>query len=419
MTTDTEARLRAALRAGAELITVEPAELPELPSRRHKYWVVWALAAAAVVIAIAALSVVAGHSPRSAPRHSRSVAPAHHPSTVRSVSPPTLRGLHPATCVASNGDSIRQALRAGLIPISGPEHTEQPIVGVDARGQVVVVYSDEIRVHGPGHASRAIYTAPSSLRLDDGRIGSLPEPVFDGDWVAFATEPKRHGSPGLSHLGVVNIQSGDVRMIYNRVGSSVLRRPILVHGVVYWTVTDLSGSGLVYSYDIASGERHTVDSGQLGGPFTVGGGVYWAKDQSLVTHIPGVLPPGYVVQTKPSANPVFVVDGARVAWVRGDDILVRQAGGPSVSVYHSTAGVQPQVVALVGPYLVWHDSVQYDLKLIILDLRTGATARLTQIGPAVMPVGTPTGHYLVLDIRDGLFTPPTVVDTARAPRLRC
>jgi hypothetical protein len=196
-------------------------------------------------------------------------------------------------------------------------------------------------------------------------------------------------------------------------------------------VTTSSGVGHLYSYSIATGERRTLDSGQLTAPFTIGGGVYWDTDQSVVTHIAGVLPPSYVVQPKPSSNPTIAVDRAQVAWVRGGvydsqakyidpEIVVREDSGPSVSVFRSKAGVMPQVVALVGPYLVWQNSVVNNQELTVLDLRTGATAALRGgAGGAYLPAGTPTGRHLVLGVRDGLFTPPTVVDTTRAPRLHC
>jgi hypothetical protein len=84
-----------------------------------------------------------------------------------------------------------------------------------------------------GGSPRATYRTPSSQHLDT----TLEGPSFDGQSVLFTSEPDgsgAHRSPGPSHVGVVDVRSGETRIIYTQTGSLILRPPILVNGVVYW-----------------------------------------------------------------------------------------------------------------------------------------------------------------------------------------
>ena len=409
MTTDTEARLRAALQARAELITLEPAELPLLPSGRRRRGLAWALAAAAVVVAVAGLAVAVRN-------HSSSAPPIHQPTVSKSVTPPPApNGVHAASCTASNAGSWHTT------PVTAPDAPPGVItgalwlLGVDSHGNTVAIeqFSPNrillLPAEAPTH-TRELYTAPTSVpgqgpaRLGGGAV--------DGDWVVFSIITGG-GQGALSGIGAVNTATGAVRTVrdVSLGGELIVSEPIIVDGVIYWSEVSNFGSGHIYGYDVDTGTRHTLETGPDIAPFTVAGGVYWIGPQPKQVHTyrAGTLPPGYDLRA--TSNPASVVRaGDLMAWNERGQILVRKGSEPAVRV------------ATGSPFAISDDYLTYTHGahgMSVLDLRTGATVTLLDPGPYGLPAAGGAGTLAFNTLGSHGGSNVTVANAATLPRLHC
>lgn len=431
MTTDTEARLRAALRAGAELITVEPAAVPDASrveerpvtrAQQRRARLVWAVAAAVIVVAVAALAVGLRARPDKAPPVHRptvsptGTTPSATPSGSRTVTGPAVGGIHPASCAAANGASWTTT------PVTAPDAPryditgELALAGVDSHGSAVLVEQtrpNRVLLAAPsGHPTplRRLYTAPLAVPgQGDARIGSG---MVDGNWSVFSIiTGGGQGAP--AGIEAVNTVSGAVQDVRDTsLGTElILSAPVVVNGVVYWSENRNTGAGHIYAYDLATGTRRTLETGPDFGPFTVGGGVYWGDGthpKQVVTYRAGTLPPGYAVAYATRASVVRA--GDLVAWNRGTQIVVRRGSGPAVAVVAGTP------VALVDDYLVYRHGTA---AMSVLDLRTGATLALPEPGPFGLAAAGGAGTLAANTLGAHGGSNVTLVHVTTVPRLRC
>jgi hypothetical protein len=406
MSTDTEHRLRAALRAGATVITEDtpPALRSAGPQRRSITWPLL-VAAAVVVLVVAVLAVVVRGS------GSKHTSPPVHPSP-----PPAIDQLHPKTCTIPVPQAWQDVLEAGTIGDT-PEPEIRPILGATSGGSVVAtdLNRHQVVIVTPNHAVHHLYTAPTTVP-GQGRahIGSA---AIGGDWVA-VTLILGGGQGATGGIVAVNVHTGAVRVVRDpSLGSdSIVQPPAVLDGVVYWSEGPSVGPDHVYAYDLATQHRSTLDRSRLldiGGPVVVGGGVYWQKAGSVVAYRPGNLPPGFVVEPGELSG-ALVTAGDRQAWVQqvGRRFVVKMRIGERSPVSMSPPTTfAPGITGIAGPYLVSGTTV--------LDTRTGAETTLVA-GPDQLANAAAAGSTIAVNFTGSKGGPQlSLLDASALPELHC
>jgi hypothetical protein len=234
-----------------------------------------------------------------------------------------------------------------------------------------------------------------------------------GDWVAFDV-----GRKGPEQIEVINLATGSAEQL--SLTTPNVRGPVIFNGAVYWTElqgAEGTGYGPLYRYDIATGDRRTLDRHATSAPVVVGRAVYWNRGTvSRATHENRVdiasWPTGQVLPADVDPRPIatgyrLLSDGRTYVWAQdtnGAIVAARaEAGGP-VTI------VPPQRVAdgtLVGlsEDLAWWSTY-------VIDLRTGAAAHVTKSGSG----NVAAGHTVAIALAPNRIT---VLDIAALPTLHC
>jgi hypothetical protein len=413
MTTDTEARLRAALQARAELIILEPAELPRLPPNPRRSRWAWALAAAAaaVILAVAGLGVVVRH-------HWNSEPPVRQPTTSKSVTPPppAPNAIHPASCTARNAGSWHTTAVMAPDTPPGVITGELWLLGVDSHGNTLAIEQTNpnrillLPVDGPAQ-TRDLYTAPTNVPgQGPARVGGG---MLDGDWLVFSIITGG-GQGGLSGIETINTVTGTTRTVRDvALGNGlIVSEPIIVDGVIYWSEHTNFGTGHIYAYDPTTGTRHTLETGPSTDPFTVAGGVYWIgpAPKQVHTYRPGTLPPGYDLQAARGLNPPVLAGDHLLAWNQGGQIFVHKGAEPAIPV------VAGSPIAISDDYLIYTHGPH---GMSVLDLRTGATIALLEPGPFGLPAAGAASTLAFNTLSSHGGSNLAIAHVATLPRLHC
>jgi len=440
MSTELENRLRAAFTAGAIVIPVDDRPLAigdEAPTDRRPWTRTVVLAAAAVVIAVAALAVALSSRTTSAPPAHRpsithsappsSITHSAPPSSVSHIAPPPLSvidGLHPVQCISDQAAWVRALSDGKVAPPNLPTVSGAnglPLLGVDSRGNAVVVETaqpNRVLLVRPDHSTETLFTSPRSVAgQGPAHVGWSLGTGVDGDWAVFTINTNAtYDVP--TGIYVVNTDTRQVKVVRDvALGNKlIVSLPIIVRGTVYWREGTHSGYGHIYAYDIATGTRQTLESGDLYAPFTIAGGVYWFRGsaRAVVTHIAGQLPPGYVVGHR--FNPPVLTTSGLVAWTAQDtrEVVVREGAGPSVPVDRAHDLESSSVLALSANFVVWNTSYG----IYILDLRTGAAFRLKS-DPTLVGAASAGGTLALNSQGAGNGFDLTILDVATLPELHC
>jgi hypothetical protein len=394
MTTEIEDRVRAALQAGAAAITDDakaPAQVwdggpaTRSPARRlHRTRWAW-LAAAACVAAVAALAVGLRGGGHSAPP-ATSQSPSISPSPSRTV-PSDPNAIHPASCAVTLPDAWQQAFTTGRVPSPGASQTTSaglPILAMTPSGDVVsatATVPQRLVLVRPDRSIQTLYTAPRTIPgQGDAEIAGQAQ--ADSGWVVFGLDV-RQGEASLDGIYAVDTKTRQVRTIRSTdLGTlPIVSPPVLLGGRVYWSEGLSVGPTSMYQYDLASGVRTTLDTGQvITWPATVGGGLFWMNGSTTVEHVHATLPPGYVVH--PTKANVLLQDGGTQAWVGSNgqrtalEMTTAEHPTPMIAFTAPTSDTVLTPLALARPYLIWSDANN----ITVLDTRTGATANLLPTG---------------------------------------
>ena len=395
MSTDIELRIRAALHAGAEAITDDPAaarppsgpgasadtDVEAAPRRIRDHWA-W-IAAAASVAVIAGLVIALRDSGRPAPP-ARSVTP-----TISSPAPSPSSDIRPVSCLTQLPASWERALwTTGRVqPPSGTSGTAGlPILGMTPGGDVISSTSTSttpqrlLRVR-PDRSIDPLYTVPQATPgQGTTRIGGSAQ--ADSRWVVFSLIVG-DGQGARGGIDAVDLDTHEVRTIRSTdLGTElIVSEPMLLDGKVYWSEVTNAGEGHVYEYDLSSSARRTLDSGLVTGPQVLGGGVVWMRgDTTVVEHVPPTLPSGYSPQFNKEGT--LLVDGSTSAWLdpQRSALRITTAAHPAGVTVYTAPNAILSLLALSGRYLFWSDGMH----ITVLDTRTGASSYLER-GVAAVP----------------------------------
>jgi hypothetical protein len=141
----------------------------------------------------------------------------------------------------------------------------------------------------------------------------------------------------------------------------------------------------------------------VGGPVALAGGVYWTRDNVVITgHAGRRAPAGFDPTGAVTKGASLLADGDTFAWIDTatmSSIKVSRNAAAPVTVVPAGRGGRP--TGLTGDLLWWGGSV--------LDLRTGAAAEVGQPDVA-------RGHTAAVQLADGRLS---VLHTAALPGLHC
>jgi len=388
MSTDIELRIRAALQAGAEAITDDPAaarppsgpgasadtEIDTAPWRIRDHWT-W-IAAAASVALIAGLVIALRDGGRPAPP-ARSVTP-----TISSPTPSPSSDIRPVSCLTKLPASWERALwTTGRVQSPGTGAAGLPILGMTPAGDVISSTSERLVLVRRDHSIHPLYTASQSTSGQGPvRIGGSAQ--ADSRWVVFSLIIGG-GQGGRGGIDAVDLDTHEVRTIRSTdLGTElIVSEPVLLDGKVYWSEVTNAGEGHVYVYDLSTSARRTLDSGLVTGPQVLGGGVVWMRgDTTVVEHVPPTLPSGYSPQFNKQGT--LLVDGSTSAWLdpQRSALRITTAAHPAGVTVYTAPNAILSLLALSGRYLFWSDGMH----ITVLDTRTGASSYLER-GVAAVP----------------------------------
>jgi len=237
-----------------------------------------------------------------------------------------------------------------------------------------------------GRAPRSIFSVPDPQELNVQSAG------ISGNWlmVSVGAHPRpRKGTipgdspmPNVLHLYVIDLRNGARKQIASttlldgRTGGRTINLAVMLDGKVYWDVRSRysSRSGVIKSYDPATGRTVTVYSGDMGYLVSSAGGIgTGSKGQ---TYVRASLPP--TVRDAVSAQyPLTVAtDGRAYAW----EVAPRELGwwqpGMTTPRYlrlREPAGFGSMVVS--GRYVMTVQGGE------VIDLATGAAAAYPAAAP--------------------------------------
>jgi hypothetical protein len=416
MSTSLEGALRDMLRERAGDIAefpsrlVQPDRLEELPlgdpdsrtSDQHTRWLLAAAVALIVAVAGAIIGIrqIGQHTPPAAP-HPTSLTGA---PTAPTTAPAYPGGLHPAACsVALPSRWARALFVDGAVQAPGSAASAGlPILAMTPSGDVVSstdTVPQQLVVVRPDHSIVPLYTAPATVP-GQGQV-RIGDAVANARWVVFSLilgggQGARGGIYAVSLAGhvVETVRSTALGTL------PIVSEPDLLDGKVYWSEAVSTGPMSVYAYDLATGARSTLDTGQVSPPVSVGGGLIWWHGSRLVEHIRPTLPQGYTIQ--PSSTDVLLSDSGTYAWAAqqgGQEVLQMSTAAHPDPVTVFTASNRDAVLvplALTGPYLIW--SAPEDIT--VLDTRTGATTALLQTGGMQQGFETAAAAHQVLALNN-------------------
>lgn len=442
MNTPIEERLTEALREAAEAIArsdeAEPASSTHLADpfhrntqRRPLRWLLPAVAAAAVVAVVAALTIGLRHvtAPPAAPHGNTSSAPSPHAST--STAPAAVTGIHPASCRARQTDPFSGVLKQILT--TGAQGSYDlaglPLLAVTSDGAALAGTtggrSSPARldlIHPDGSRSTLYRATDVPLSGDD--AADISAAQGDARWVVFGVFVGAD-QKDLRRLGVVDRRSGVVTTFRTLPlnDPTIMQPPVLSGGRAYWSETDSSGTGAVFAYDPTDGRTDVVDRGRVvTRPTVIGGGLYWQRDGRVVAYHAGAVPAGFPLAT--ASFPKTATDGTTTVWaamagVPGRLSLHLELGRPGMAapltIYESSAAANVIPLAVAGPFVIWDDTQT----ITALDTRTGATAQIGYSSPGFSTVSAGGGMLAVNQIGSKGGAQLFIARIAALPELHC
>lgn len=414
MSTTLETALRDMLQERAGDIEAVPARLTHLERdadfepdeevldarpTRHSAWLLAAAVALVVAVAGAIIGIRQLGSHDTRPATPNSPAP-----TTTPTAPAHPGGLHPAACTVALPSQWARALFVdGAVEAPGPAASAGlPILAMTPSGDVVSstnAVPRQLVLVRPDHSIVRLYTAPRTVPGQGTvRIGDA---VANSRWVVFSLI-LGGGQGARGGIYAVSLASHAVETVRSTALGAlpIVSEPVLLDSKVYWSEGMSTGPMSVYAYDLATGARNTLDTGQVSPPVSVGRGLVWWHGSSLVEHVRPTLPPGYTLQ--PSTADVLLSDGGTRAWAAqqgGREVLRMStpAHPDPVTVFTTTdsdAVLSP--LALSGPYLIWSGPGD----ITVLDTRTGATTALVRTGGLQQGFETAAAAHQVLALND-------------------
>ena len=249
-----------------------------------------------------------------------------------------------------------------------------------AEGALVLVH--------PDGTTRVLYSIPPPLIGQ--RAQQIATAQSDGSWVVFDLADL--GGGVRTRIQAVNLKSGALVDITSAQPGIELSVPQLLNGTAYWgewRPNDPSG-GRIEGYDLTTGRRSTIDSGEVIGPTVLGGALEWARSGSPQWLGTPQLPAGYPIIVKPYP---LVQNGTLAAWTDWDQsgphplptVMIQRVGEATARIaYRGTSADfdvahQPRPFALSGNYLIYTDGAN----LLALDLATGAAIQIQAYQPGI------------------------------------
>ncbi|MGN6608837.1 MAG: hypothetical protein ACTHMS_17730 [Jatrophihabitans sp.] len=354
MSTDTEDRLRAALRVAGEQLHVEGLTLRPVDRAAPARWRRMALpltVAAAVAAAAVGLSLAGRGHDNSAPPVTRSTVPVPTSTTVSSVPPrPPSTAAFPQAQRCDTADST-----AWTAAMHGPELIGIPpgtvmaglvyLAGVDRRGDAIAVETTNpgrLVTVRPDGTTTVLYTAPQQVDPSTPvRIGDATAP--DGDWTAVSLIAGG-GQGERSGIVAVNIRTRATRTV-RAVGNFdlIVQTPFVAGGAVRWVESTNVGVSRGYAYDLATGRRSDVS-------------------------VASATPPSGLEVRAGNLHAFQQSSGGRT------HLLVQRGSEPAVDVASTDSDGLTHLLALTDRFLLWSDVHG----LHLLDLRSGAGTVLDQ-----------------------------------------
>lgn len=380
----------------------------DTPVDRRKQRTVWpALSTAATILAVALVVtlVVRPSSHRSTPQlHSGHITSA----PVSPTKPPPVEAALQVCTVPMPDAWIRAskqvsgpadpavASTTGLTVLTmtpaGDAITFSNVVDAQSDGALVLVQ--------PDGATRVLYSLPPSQVGQ--RETAIKSAQTDGRWVVFDLVD----SSGIrTSIRALNLVSRTVLDIWDARPATQISAPQLLNGSAYWGEVGVNtpSAGHIYGYQLASGHRRTVDSGEVINPTVLGGALEWTRGTSPQWLGTPHLPSGYPINAgKPYA---LAQQGTTAAWTDWDQsgadplpTVMIQQGNNAVprTAYRGTqapddAAHQPQPFALTGNYLIYTDGAN----LLALDLRTGAAIQIVPYDPDFVRAAAANGTLAI------------------------
>ncbi|MEP7020255.1 MAG: hypothetical protein ABI808_06360 [Pseudonocardiales bacterium] len=431
---DIDNALRTMLRERATDITTLPTRFDDLSSldavaglahrpNHRTHWATFA-AAAAVVVGIASVTVALRDRDTHHSQPVRPVTPVTPPVTPR-VTPPV---TPPVTACTTT-------LPAAWTPAASTLGATSAIaIAVSSTGSVLATrdFGDkrDVVIVERGSAPRSIFTVPDpdQKTVDNGSL--------EGKWALVPVLRVPRNANGVigtvAAIVLVDTTNGRTRTIEtvtdaeHQAGHRTIDGAILRDGHVYWDLRPsyASQAGTVLDYEIATGQRRTIFSGQVSAPEADVVRVFWG-DGSAASSAPAPepLPPVVAAATRPArSRATLSTDGSYYAWVDSKTRIGWWAPGAAAPTYvtlpaDAAPGDDPSAgVIVAGPY-VYLNGETTDGSYFVLDMRTRALAKTAALlrfsgggvfagyrdagGPKADPIAT------------------FVLDTATLPGLHC
>lgn len=359
-----EAVLRSSLARHADTVDSGPTwplADDELATHRPRKPVTWWPVAAAVVAVLAVIGVVL------AVRHATS-------DHSRPATPDTVTRT---ACPTSMPKPWQDAVRDGYLP----DRANGALLGIGPDGAVVIGKDEQILLVRPDGSSQPILNASWT---DVMPAGGIPDAdIFSGQTVAiddrWIVVPVMTGPPDPNNDFHVKLVLIDHSNPHNKRDIPIATKPdkLSVFGDHVYTLYGGKGTGSVQDYDIVTAKTRTLTR-QASYLAATPHGVAWTDAHEASHLIAGQDPT--LVPGQAGSQPQARSDGDDHAWWTSDGIgWYSQVTRQTVVV----RGLDPDdkghaVAAVVGAYVVVYLQDPGDVRVV--DTRTGAVARLAQVG---------------------------------------
>lgn len=345
MSTSLETALRDTLRERAGDIESVPARLTRLDDHaefelgdelldarpaRHSTWLLAAAVALIVAVAGAIIGIRQLGSHDARPATPNSITPTTTPTnTSPSPSPSSSPNAAdvPLACKATLPDAWRSAMSSE--PSAEGAQSATPLQ-VLPNGDVLVARDfgqgrpRDLAIVSPGKAPRSIFSVPDPQVLD------VQSAAISGNWLMVSvgahprpekgTIPGDSPMPNVVHLYVIDLRTGDQKQIASTTlldgsrGGRTINLAVVLDGKVYWDVRSryASPTGVIKSYDPATGQTHTVYSGKMGYLVSSPAGIGTGSAGQAYVH--AALPSVVRANLSPQYPLTVATDGAAYVW---------------------------------------------------------------------------------------------------------